>query len=678
MRIKVLIGVISLFCSMKLSVIAQQSDFLKEIDLFGNIKITDDEKQKWLVEIGSLKGELEQKKYIQIQSQNVSMYSYDNVDYVFINSPLEEADIMNSILTTNPPQSLEFVLATEKFTFGSIETYVLQGKKGFYIPINSLTDIYQITEMMNYYVLKKGGQTDLSDIISTTSQGVYNLTSDILSFTYEKPNKQTWEVEYLFPRHTYSINGEDIEIIELKRNGELVHTSQQPNYGAIAMEQEKIIENNTQYVKSEIFIKYETWLFEQARLEQEAKLKEEARLEEEAKLAEEARLEEAKLAQESLLENTQLTEEEKLDEQLRIAEETILTIMAKIETENKSVQEAKLKKEARLAQEAKLAEEIKLEIQAKIDHEQAKLDALTQSSELDFGPQTEETQIRLDAEAAVKKTILEELIKVQVELAAQEQAEQARLDAEAEKAKLEEQERIATEKSNLEDLRIAQVEKAKIQAKQQNLDAVFPPYIIKGKMKYATNGFKAGQEVTIKMAEDGTSYYLETSNGLVVVPWNSVSLYKDSPVEEKRATNEQIEIYINSLEFTSKTKHLVWTDLHRQRTYIFEFKNGKWVLFKDLLCSSGKNITPTPRGTYQLTAYVPYFGVDKGYMCKNAVQFMGDYLYHSIIYDKTGTYLLEGWGVLGERASQGCVRFAPDDSEWFYKTMKLGTTVYIN
>ncbi|OON99870.1 MAG: hypothetical protein ATN35_10455 [Epulopiscium sp. Nele67-Bin004] len=162
------------------------------------------------------------------------------------------------------------------------------------------------------------------------------------------------------------------------------------------------------------------------------------------------------------------------------------------------------------------------------------------------------------------------------------------------------------------------------------------------------------------------------------MPWDSVSVPANPAVQQTRATTEEIEAYINAQGITSKTNYLVWTDLYRQRTYVFEKKDGWWTLYKDLLCSTGKNTTPTPRGTFELTAYVPYFGVSKGYMCKNAVQFSGDYLFHSVMFDSTGSYLLEGTGVLGTRASSGCIRFSPDESEWFYKNMPLGTKVWIN
>jgi lipoprotein-anchoring transpeptidase ErfK/SrfK len=136
---------------------------------------------------------------------------------------------------------------------------------------------------------------------------------------------------------------------------------------------------------------------------------------------------------------------------------------------------------------------------------------------------------------------------------------------------------------------------------------------------------------------------------------------------------------INKSGLSSQTKYLVWTNIATQRTYIFEGSQGDWQLIKHFICSTGRDSTPTPKGTYKLTKKVPYFGIEKGYRCKNAFGFIGTtYLFHSLVYDITGTYLLENKGVLGQKASEGCLRFAPENAQWFYNTMISGTTVLID
>lgn len=216
-------------------------------------------------------------------------------------------------------------------------------------------------------------------------------------------------------------------------------------------------------------------------------------------------------------------------------------------------------------------------------------------------------------------------------------------------------------------------------AEKQQVKTLFPETIIRGTMGYDTNGLKKGEQVEVWAAERGAHYKVINGSGKKVsVPWNSVKIPSNPPVNKDAATKEQIETYINAQGFVSKSNYLVWTDLHRQRTYVFENQDNQWILHREMLCSTGNNKTPTPRGEFTLTSYVPAFGMSKGYMCKNAVGIFEDYLYHSVMFDKTGTYQLSGVGKLGNQASAGCIRLSYEDSVWFYKTMPLGTKVWIN
>lgn len=210
------------------------------------------------------------------------------------------------------------------------------------------------------------------------------------------------------------------------------------------------------------------------------------------------------------------------------------------------------------------------------------------------------------------------------------------------------------------------------------LSALFPDTRVKGIMKYAAGGFAKGETVNVLQASSNAAYYLSGQNGKSVkVPWNSVAIQK-SPVTKEEATKEQIEKYINSQDFSSKTKYFVWTDIYRQRTYVFEGSRNKWKLIRSMLSSTGKDTHLTPVGKYTLNVRVPSFGGNK-YRAKNAYGFIGTtYLYHSVLYDPTGKYLLSGWGHLGNKASSGCIRLSPEDSTWLYKTMPIGTGIFIN
>lgn len=213
---------------------------------------------------------------------------------------------------------------------------------------------------------------------------------------------------------------------------------------------------------------------------------------------------------------------------------------------------------------------------------------------------------------------------------------------------------------------------------EDKLKQLFPETFIMATLKRDVNLLKKGQQVEILSAESGKYYIvLNSKKNRYKVPWDSLNVPKEPTPEKGVPTTEEIESFINNQNISSKTQYLVWTDLYRQRTYIFKGSKNNWKLIKNFLCSTGKNRTPTPKGLYELQAKVPYFGVDKGYMCKNAFQIYDDYLYHSIIFDKTGKKPLEGKGVLGHQASEGCIRFSEEDSLWFYNNMTKGTRVWI-
>ena len=74
---------------------------------------------------------------------------------------------------------------------------------------------------------------------------------------------------------------------------------------------------------------------------------------------------------------------------------------------------------------------------------------------------------------------------------------------------------------------------------------------------------------------------------------------------------------------------------------------------------------------------MPYFGLEKNFRCKNALVFFRNYMYHSILFDKSGTYIKSGQYDLGRRVSHGCIRLAEKDSAWLYQHIPVGTTVWI-
>lgn len=121
-------------------------------------------------------------------------------------------------------------------------------------------------------------------------------------------------------------------------------------------------------------------------------------------------------------------------------------------------------------------------------------------------------------------------------------------------------------------------------------------------------------------------------------------------------------------------------DISDQRVYV-----GKWngTTYKDLVkkmkCSTGKDRTPTPTGTYQSQGRAGgewYYFKDFSCYAKWATRIVGGILFHSITYNR---YKRPSGSVsgLGRKASHGCIRLSIDDAKWIYDNCPTGTTVVI-
>ncbi|MGL5378540.1 L,D-transpeptidase family protein [Clostridium sp.] len=217
------------------------------------------------------------------------------------------------------------------------------------------------------------------------------------------------------------------------------------------------------------------------------------------------------------------------------------------------------------------------------------------------------------------------------------------------------------------------------QVRLKMLESIFSPYIVTGTMKYPVGEFKAKEVVEIWRGEKKQYYIVIDKKGKqVFIPWDSVEIESDQGVKWDQLSNQEIEDYVNLKGIESETNYFVWTDLYRQKTYVLTGEKENWKIEKIMRCSSGRNTYLTPRGEFKLEYKMPYFGMGKGFMCKNAVVIFRDYMYHSILFDKTGNYIKEGKYQLGQRVSHGCIRLSEEESKWFYDNIPIGTKVWIN
>ena len=115
--------------------------------------------------------------------------------------------------------------------------------------------------------------------------------------------------------------------------------------------------------------------------------------------------------------------------------------------------------------------------------------------------------------------------------------------------------------------------------------------------------------------------------------------------------------------------------------YGLDENNEHTVLVRTMICSTGLNSTPTPKGTYQAStgpgARWHYF---KKFSCwaQYAYYIEGDIMFHSVLYNqKGGAVTSSSVRNLGSKASHGCVRLKVEDAKWIYQNCPPNTKIIV-
>lgn len=133
--------------------------------------------------------------------------------------------------------------------------------------------------------------------------------------------------------------------------------------------------------------------------------------------------------------------------------------------------------------------------------------------------------------------------------------------------------------------------------------------------------------------------------------------------------------FVTFNDIKSTTEYLLVTDLNNKYTYVFIEEQENWKMLYKWECTIGKPSTPTIKGIFFINGRKPYFGTDK-YRVKYATRIKDGYYYHSILYNSTGTYIIDGR--LGLALSHGCIRLETDNAKWIYENVPDDTTVIIH
>lgn len=125
--------------------------------------------------------------------------------------------------------------------------------------------------------------------------------------------------------------------------------------------------------------------------------------------------------------------------------------------------------------------------------------------------------------------------------------------------------------------------------------------------------------------------------------------------------------------YDSPTSYLILvnTNTHKVGIYTGSYQNWQNIHYWD--CGDGAPESPTVKGVFSVGIRGYYFdsGDDR---CYWYTQFYGDYLFHSITYDKNGEVRD---GRLGMAVSHGCVRLDINHAKWIYDTIPEDTTVVV-
>ena len=129
--------------------------------------------------------------------------------------------------------------------------------------------------------------------------------------------------------------------------------------------------------------------------------------------------------------------------------------------------------------------------------------------------------------------------------------------------------------------------------------------------------------------------------------------------------------------YTSATSYLVVVKLTEHKVRVYKGKKNRWNRIHAFLCTVGAPSTPTVKGTFTIGSRGQYFNTGTNARCWYWTQFYGNYLFHSVIYDRSPspTHILDGR--LGIDASHGCIRMALSNAKWFNNTIPSGTKVVI-
>ena len=175
-------------------------------------------------------------------------------------------------------------------------------------------------------------------------------------------------------------------------------------------------------------------------------------------------------------------------------------------------------------------------------------------------------------------------------------------------------------------------------------------YIVNGKVDFNANGTRTVGNITYTV-----------SNGRITGTVNTV----------------QSQMIAKAKNYTTSTGYMILVDRSACKVGIFTGSGSNATISKYWSCCVGAPYTPTITGVYKLGAKGLYFNTGTTGRCWYYSQIQGDYLFHSVIYDRSSSPVNIIDGTMGEHVSHGCVRLDVENAKYIYLNIPSGSTIVI-
>ena len=127
----------------------------------------------------------------------------------------------------------------------------------------------------------------------------------------------------------------------------------------------------------------------------------------------------------------------------------------------------------------------------------------------------------------------------------------------------------------------------------------------------------------------------------------------------------------------SSTNYIMIVDRSTHRVGVFKGRKNSWTNVKYYKCCVGKPSTPTISGTYTVGSKGKYFDTGTKGRCWYYTQISGNYLFHSVIYDRQNSPKRIIDNSMDAAVSHGCVRLDLENAKWIYDNIPKNTKVII-